>query len=155
MESRLTLSRYLVRLFVFPFLLIGWWFYFWYYGVPAAIGTVARESEAWEDKTVLWTIIILQMIFKMFFLPVLFGVLTDTFAVGAVTFPFTANAALFASLGGALCGDYEWHLKHVLGLLRIPRPAGSVSKLTDVDPEVVQAMFELDREFPGVKEDKE
>ncbi|KKK48518.1 hypothetical protein LCGC14_3144310 [marine sediment metagenome] len=144
--------KYIVRIFVLPFLLIGYLFYFLYWRAWGIIGNKYDKTEKWENK----------------FLIIIGGILFNSLIYGSISILliiFTAYLewvilGMFMSMLGGLISleasdqgnDVAWLFSEITDLMLDRNPLDKQNSiLPSKDPDIEIALKELDEEFPGIQ----
>ena len=66
--------KYVIRAIVFPFLLIGYFFYFMHYKIFEYLGAAIDKADSWEIKTALYIPTVLLIVFSWFGYPLILSI---------------------------------------------------------------------------------
>ena len=142
--------KYIVRIFVLPFLLIGYLFYFLYWRAWGIIGNKYDKTEKWENK----------------FLIIIGGILFNSLIYGSISILliiFTGYwewllLGIFMSMCGGLISleasdqgnDVAWLFSEITDLMLDRNPLAEEDFISPLkDPDYESALKEVNEMFPG------
>ena len=144
--------KYIVRIFVLPFLLIGYLFYSLYWRVWNIIGDKYRKTEEWENK---FLIIIGGGLYHFLIyesIPFLLVLLTGNLEWLYLYVITTASGGGITIAALEIDTDDAWHFSEIIDLMLDRNPLDKQNSiLPSKDPDIEIALKELDEEFPGIQ----